>query len=109
MEEKYDLKGITVDRFKDLIRDVWKESKESGEIKKIAEEKGLNYSEIEPLEANDVLEIKQEGVGLDPALTAIIVSFAPVLAEIAEDIWKYVLLPKIKRKEGDDVLTLKGN
>lgn len=47
------------------------------------------------------IEIKAAGAGLDPATVTLIVTFlgAPVL-----DVWKYILLPRIRRRWGIDAV-----
>ena len=53
---------------------------------------------------SDVVTLKQEGQGLDPITTAYLIAFAPVSAAVAKDIWMHFLLPRLKRKFGEDAV-----
>jgi hypothetical protein len=49
----------------------------------------------------DAIQVRPAGAGLDPVTVTLIVSF---LGLPARDIWKYVLLPRIRRRWGVDII-----
>jgi len=60
--------------------------------------------ELRPLQGRQVAGLQAEGHGLDPLTIAYLIAFAPVAAEIAKDVWTNFLLPRLRKKFGDDAI-----
>lgn len=60
---------------------------------------GLDPSELQKI-GPEGITIKMQGAGLEP--TAILLAFG---SKVLYDLWKQVLLPWVKQKLGDDILT----
>jgi hypothetical protein len=56
-----------------------------------------------PAVRSEALEASASASGFDPATTAIIVAFTPVVAKIASDLWK-LFIAGLKRKYGEGVI-----
>jgi len=95
----------------DLERDLdtfWKDLQKGGDVEAEAKELGINVELVSKLERADVLEVRTVEGALEPLLTTILIAAAPKLSELAAkvayDIWAQVLLPRIRREKGKDLL-----
>ena len=58
--------------------------------------------DLQQLKNDQAITANLSGVGLDPATTAVIVSFSPLAAKILKDLWVHVILPKIRADRAKD-------
>ena len=89
----YELVGISVNELSVELDQLWNELKTDSQLRRRAEEVGIDFDQLRPLERSQAVTVEREGAGLDPATTAVIVAFAPVIAQIVADLWEHVLLP----------------
>lgn len=54
---------------------------------------------------SQIISLRRDSAGLDPVTTAVVIAFAPPVAKMVGDLWTIVLLPRIKRRFGQDALT----
>lgn len=103
MQQQYHLKNLTV---RDLSRDLdelWDELQKSDSVLRLrVEQAGIHLTALAGLKRQDVISVKRQAVGLDPATTAVIVSFAPVAAKIVSDLWEHFFLPRLRQERGED-------
>ena len=60
---------------------------------------------LSPGSSNDSLySVRADGMGLDPGVVAIVVTFGPLVSTVLEDIWREQILPWIKRRRGNDAI-----
>jgi len=57
---------------------------------------------LERVPNDQLIQVRPSKSGLDPATTAIIVAFSPLAAKIARDIWDNLILPRIRRDNGQN-------
>jgi|SRR5882672_3761464 len=103
---RYKPLGLTVEDVDNELDQLWVELNKPGSL--LAEKAlsdGIDVSQIKGQRRADFITVHSEGAGLDPATTAIVVAFAPVVAKILRDLWDRILLPRILRAYGGDSLT----
>jgi len=101
-ELQYEAGAIKIDELHEDIEKIWNEVRVSDKIEKLAKKHQIDPKLLSQAKVNDLMKIRREGAGFDPVSTAIIVSFAPLLAKIALDIWNEIILPKIKASSPKD-------
>jgi len=97
---KYKLDEVDYDLFLKDVDQIWNRLHSDPEFQKIATEAGIDLAETAPLVRKKAIDIGQEGFGLDPATTAVVVAFAPAVALVAKDIWTQIILPRLTEKYG---------
>ena len=65
---------------------------------------GIDLQQIAGLSRDQAITFHQDGAGFDPATTAIVVALAPVAAGIVRDLWKEIILPRLRQRLGNDAL-----
>jgi len=84
---------------------MWRELQDpKSALRREAEGQGLDLQKVSGLSRKGAITVTQEGEGFDPVTTAIIVAFAPVAAEMVRDLWRNVLLPRLRKHKGQDAL-----
>ena len=100
--------GVGATSLRDLnqaLDTIWGELQDpESNVRHEAEARGIDLQKIFPLPRKDAISLKQEGEGFDPATTAIIVAFSPVVAEVVRDLWRNVVLPRLRKQKGEDAL-----
>jgi hypothetical protein len=102
-EHRLDRSTVSADVIEKDVAAIWDELKGDAAVRAEAAAAGIDLGKIDAIK-NNPIDVKQAGQGLDPATTAIIVASAPVVAEICRDIWRHIILPRLKRKYGQDAI-----
>lgn len=72
---------------------------------------GIDAGALRGVAREDALSVRTEGEGFDSETVAIVVAIAPLataaikaLAPVIQDVWKEVLLPRIRQRKGGEAL-----
>ena len=103
-EIRYSYKNIDQQQLESKLDELWRQIQEDSEIATEAEASGISLSDVRGKLRREFITVTREGDGLDPVTTALIVAFAPVVAQVARDLWAKILLPRILRDKGRDAL-----
>ncbi len=117
MSEKYTPRSITLSELDIAINKIWNELQQHGSIiRKEAEEAlreeaisaGVSLDQLFSKPREEAIKTEQDGEGIDPISTAIIVSFIiPVAGHITKSLWDKVILPWILNDKGSRALVKK--
>jgi len=107
MELRYALDGMPLADLRTEVDRLWNQLTIGSELRTHAEQAGIDVSSVEKMSASEAFTIKRDSSGLDPATTAVIVSFSPVAAKILQDIWQKIILPRIQKEKGEPLNDLK--
>lgn len=66
-------------------------------------------AETHDLEQSHAITISVDSSGSDPSAVLLVVAFAPTANRILKDMWSTVILPRIKRRRGEDAIGPKAN
>ncbi len=108
-EFRYDIardSGATVEAIRASARKVWGELHQPGSLaREEAERAGIPLDDV-PEDMEEALSLKPSGAGFEPASVALVVTGMLLhgAGRASLDIWKYVLLPRIREKWGDRAL-----
>lgn len=100
--------GVSVGELNEEVRKLWEELESDPEFQKKAKEAGIDLEEVrkklkdEGTAPAQAITIKQGAGGF--AIVPILVFFAPIAQQVLLDLWKEVLLPRIRRRWGSDSL-----
>lgn len=102
--------GLSINEINSEVDLIWNELKrEESPLRKEAKKLGIDITSIISKKREEIIDLKRDGMGLDSATTAIIVTFSPVAAKIVKDLWDNLFLPKIKQSMGVDALKEEKN
>jgi hypothetical protein len=65
---------------------------------------GRDRAELADVDRKTAIDVRPGGSGVDPVTTVLVVALAPSANRIVKDIWATVLLPRIRRRWGDDAI-----
>jgi len=100
--------GVTAREVGEKLDQVWNELNKPGSpLAERAQSLQVDLSQVKGKSRADLVTVNEQGSGLAPATTAIIVAFAPTAAKILRDLWDRILLPRILHDLGSDSLTPK--
>jgi hypothetical protein len=110
---KYRLHGMHSEQLQTAVGRLFAELKTDGRLRSEAAASGLDLDAVDTVllqhSATELIEIKPQGAGLDPATVAVIVAvaavvkeFSPVAAKVTLDCWNLFILPRLKRDFGED-------
>jgi len=108
-ELRYIVKGFSVDDLSTELDRLWQELKKESKLRAQAEAAGIDLKALQTMGRGQAITARREGEGLDPATSAVVIAFAPVVAKIVADLWTHVLLPRIRQARGADAITPKPN
>jgi hypothetical protein len=65
---------------------------------------GLDRAALANVDLRNAITVRAGNSGADPTAVLIIVSLAPSANRVVKDLWATVLLPRIRRRWGDDAV-----
>jgi hypothetical protein len=101
----YLLKGLSEEDIEQELDKLWRGElwDSSSTLHQDAVKKGIDLAKLKDLTRADAISIKRTAEGLG-AETVILVIFAkalaPVVADALRDLWKEILLPRLRREKG---------
>jgi hypothetical protein len=104
---RYGYKNINLSELEAKLDELWVQLQQESALATEATKQGISLGELRGKKRNEVIEVRKEGEGFDPATTALIVAFSPLVAKVAKDLWTNILLPRILKAKGKDALTPK--
>jgi hypothetical protein len=99
-EERYSLHDISIDEINAIARDVLTGLQTESPLRQEVRDAGIDVDRVATLRPEEVVSVRYEAHGIDPVTSAIIIAFTPVAAEVARDLWRYFILPRIRQAKG---------
>ena len=93
---------LSVDSLQQEISRFWADVAKSPELQAELAAAGLNYAASDNAVFAGQITVRPGSSGADPASVILIISFAPTANRVLKDIWADIILPRIKRRWGDN-------
>jgi hypothetical protein len=106
-EIRYSYKKIDQAQLESKLDEFWEGLQQYLDLAAEARAEGIDLDALHGKSRKEAITVKKEGDGFEPATTALIIAFAPVVAKVTRDVWEKLLLPRILREKGQDALTPK--
>lgn len=105
-EHVYSRGELSIDQIETEIAQFWQEFDTSASSLLDSElfAAGLDQAALSNVDRRNGITIRASASGADPTVVLIIVSFAPSANRIVKDLWAAVLLPRIRRRWGNDAI-----
>ena len=106
-EELFYVRGdLSVDQIHGEIDKFWKEldAHTSTALDSELRSKGIDPAALANVDRRAAITVHAGTSGVDPIGIVIVVSLAPSANRVLKDLWKTVLLPRIKRRWGDEAI-----
>ncbi len=95
---------LSVESLQREIARFWADAAVSPELQAELAGAGLKYEESGDTESSQQIKVRAGSSGADPASVVLIISLAPSANRVLKDIWADIILPRIKRRWGDDAI-----
>lgn len=95
---------LSAEQLKSEISHFWHELECNGVSTSELDAHGIHCEKFTSISTNQRIMVTIGRSGVDPTETVLIVAFAPTANRILKDIWETTLLPRIRRRWGEDAL-----
>ena len=95
---------LSAEQLQQEIARFWAELKESQELQEEVAAQGNNMATLRDIESATAIKVRLDSSGTDPASVVLIVALAPSANRALKDLWATILLPRIRRRWGDDAI-----
>lgn len=95
---------LSVESLQREIARFWTDVAVSPELQAELAGAGLKYEASGDTEFSQQIKVRAGSSGADPASVVLIISLAPSANRVLKDIWTDIILPRIKRRWGDDAI-----
>lgn len=96
----------------DIQREIdsfWDPLANDDELRQEVRDAGIDISELAGLDRRNAIAVSAGAAGFAPASVALVVAFAPTANAIVARLWETVLLPRIRRRYGQDAIGLEAS
>jgi hypothetical protein len=98
---------LSAEQVEEEIGRFWAELSTSSELQADLAAKGLESSVVHKINPTDAIHVSVGSSGVDP-LSVLIITFAPTASALLKDVWRAVILPRIRQRWGDDAIGSRG-
>src|ERR1017187_10215175 len=95
---------LSADQIEGEIARFWAELKVSSELEDQLDAAGVSSGALTDIDRRDMIAVRVDSSGADPASVLLVIAFAPAANRVLKDLWATVLLPRIRRRWGDDAM-----
>lgn len=97
---------LSIDQIEAEIAQFWQELdiSTSSMLDSELQAAGLDRAALANVDQRSAITVRPGTSGADPTVVLIIVSLAPSANRVVKDLWATVLLPRIRRRWGDDAI-----
>ena len=100
---------LSAEQLQQEIARFWADLKESEELQEEVAAQGLDLATLGDVESEAAIKVRVDSSGADPASVVLIVALAPSANRALKDLWTTILLPRIRRRWGDDAIGDEGH
>lgn len=95
---------LSAEQLSKEIGDFWAELKVSSQLQTELAAAGFDLGALADVERSEAISVRVGSSGADPASVLLIIAFAPTANRVLKDLWATTLLPRIRRRWGDDAV-----
>ena len=98
--------GLSVDEIQDEIAQFWQilDTQVSPALDAQLSAAGLDRAAFEHVNRENAIIVRAGRSGVDPGTAVLLVSLAPSANRIIKDLWKKIVLPRIRERWGEDAI-----
>jgi len=98
--------GLSADEIQDEIVQFWQilDNPSSAGLDDELSEAGLTRASLADVNRGTAILVRSGHSGVDPATAVLLVSLAPSANLVIKDLWKKIVLPRIRRRWGADAI-----
>lgn len=108
MTETYDLTylsgRLSTGQIQEEVARFWAELRGSSELEGQLNAAGISSAALADFDRQGMITVSVDSSGADPASVLLVIAFAPAANRVLKDLWASVLLPRIRRRWGDDAV-----
>ena len=97
---EYQNQGVSIQELEDEITEILKKLRADGTLVKYARAHGVDESKLAEAKNPTLISIKPKSAGYD--FGPIVLVLAPFAISMMTDVWKEIILPKLRRKFNAD-------
>lgn len=100
---------LSAEQIQQEIAKFWAELETSSTLQAELTSAGINPRLLGDSNPSDAITVRVGSSGVDPVSVSLIIVFAPTANRVAKDVWTTVLLPRIRRRWGDNAIIDKSH
>jgi len=95
---------LSAERLQEEITLFWRDLATNPSIEADIRAAGLEPSALADIEQTSAITVRPASSGVDTTAALLIVAFTPTANRMLQDLWSNLLLPRIRRRWGDDAI-----
>ena len=99
---------LSAEQVQQEIAKFWAELETSSELQGELASAGISDELLRSINPSDAITVRVDSSGVDPVTVSLIITFAPTVNQALKDVWNTVLLPRIRRRWGDNAINDKS-
>lgn len=99
---------LSAEQIEQEIGRFWAELNTSSGLQAELAAKGIESAALREINPTDAILVRETSSGVDPLSISIIIAFASTGSNLLQDVWSTVILPRIRRRWGDDAIGSRG-
>jgi hypothetical protein len=103
-ELTYSRGQLSAEQIQQEIAKFWAELETSSELQAELATAGISRDLLRDSNPRDAITVRVDSSGVDPVSVSLIIAFAPTANRALQDLWTTVLLPRIRRRWGDNAI-----
>jgi hypothetical protein len=100
---------LSAEQIQSEITRFWRELETNPELETDLKASGFDPAILSHLKDKEAITLRVKTSGADPISALLIVAFAPTANRALKDLWTTILLPRIRRRWGDDAIGNEGD
>ena len=100
---------LSAEQVQQEIAKFWAELDTSSEIQTELAKAGITGELLRDANPSDAITVRVDSSGVDPETVSLIIVLAPTANRVLKDIWTTVILPRIRRRWGDNAIDDKSH
>lgn len=103
-EVAYQQGELSAEQLREEIARFWADLKPGSAAQAQVDDAGLDSGVLDHVEPTDAITVRVGSSGTDPVSVVLIIAFAPTANRALKDLWATVVLPRIRRRWGEDAI-----
>lgn len=99
---------LSAEQIQQEIANFWAELETSSELRAELASAGISDELLLSVNPSDAITVRVDSSGVDPVTVSLVIVFAPTANQALKDVWTTVVLPRIRRRWGDDAINDKS-
>ncbi len=103
-ELTYSRGQLSAEQIQQEVAKFWAELETSSALQTELAAAGITSELLRDVNPSDAITVRVDSSGVDPVTVSLIIMFAPTANRVLRDVWTTAILPRIRRRWGDNAI-----